>query len=291
MTEFAKLHALGNDFLVLRLPDNSGCQVSLPALTRALCDRHTGVGADGTVFYHPTVGDSEAGYSVLIFNSDGSRAEMSGNGIRCLAAHLVHSGAVRSGLVQLRSVAGIRSLLLKAARSPEYVFEAAMGHPITDPARIPAAVGSRQAAIVGQPLEVAGQSIRVTLSSMGNPHCTTFWERVDDAPVETLGPLLEKSECFPGRTNVEFAQVVDRHTLQVRFWERGAGPTLSSGTGSSAAAVAAVLNGFVDSPVRVITELGFLEVDWEPGRELRLTGPATVVCSGRYVSREPGTVQ
>jgi diaminopimelate epimerase len=291
MTEFAKLHALGNDFLVIRLPEAEGYRVSLPVLTRAMCNRYVGIGADGTVFYHPTVGDTEADFSVLIFNSDGSRAEMSGNGIRCVAAHLVHSGIVKSGLVRLRSVAGIRSLSLKRACSPEYIFEATMGHPETEPARIPTTLADGKSPVVGQPLSAGGEAFRVTLSSMGNPHCTTFSDSVAEVSVDRLGPLIENSGFFPNGTNVEFAQVVGRHTLKVRFWERGAGSTLSSGTGSSAAAVAGILNGLVASPVRVLTELGVLEVAWEPGSELRLTGPATVVCSGTYVGRETLTVE
>jgi diaminopimelate epimerase len=291
MTEFAKLHALGNDFLVVQLPEAEGYRVSLPALSRAMCDRHAGIGADGVVFYHPTTGDTEADFSVLIFNSDGSRAEMSGNGIRCLAAHLFDAGIVRSGPVRLRSVAGIRSLCLKEAHGSEYLFEGMMGHPITEPSRVPTTLGDGKSPVVDQLFSVAGESLRVTVSSMGNPHCTTFVDVVAEVAVDRLGPLIEKSGFFPNGANVEFVQVLDHHTLRVRFWERGAGPTLSSGTGSSAAAFAGILNGLVASPVRVLTDLGALEVAWEPGSELRLTGPATAICKGSYAGCEAPTVQ
>jgi diaminopimelate epimerase len=291
MIDFAKLHALGNDFLVVPLPEQEGHQIAYASLTRSMCERRTGIGADGIVYYRPTVADADADFSVLIFNSDGSRAEMSGNGIRCLAAYLVCSGAVPAGVVRLRTVAGLRTLVLRDAAEPDYVFEAEMGVPITDPARIPAALGEPGVPVVDQRLHISGESFSVTLSSMGNPHCTTFWESVADVPVERYGTLLERSVPFPGGTNVEFVQVVDRHTLRVRFWERGAGLTLSSGTGSSAAAVAAVLSGRAESPIRVVTELGFLDVVWNPGQELRLTGPATVVCVGTYPNRGPSTIQ
>lgn len=121
--------------------------------------------------------------------------------------------------------------------------------------------------------------MRVTISSMGNPHCSTFWPDVSRAPMEILGPVLERHSCFPNRTNVEFVQVLDRHRIRVRFWERGVGPTLASGTGSSAAVVAAILNCLAESPVIVEVELGSLEVHWQPPGDLFLTGPAEYLCS------------
>ncbi len=120
------------------------------------------------------------------------------------------------------------------------------------------------------------------MTSMGNPHCSTFWQELAKAPFEVLGPLLENHASFPNRTNVEFVQVLERHRVRVRFWERGVGHTFSSGTGSSAAAVAAVLNGFCESPITVETELGTLFIQWKPGEELFVTGPAEFICRGEY---------
>lgn len=161
-----------------------------------------------------------------------------------------------------------------------YTFECVMGAPVTDSETI---LGHRRlgpGAAVGYPLEIAGELIRVTLSSMGNPHCSTFWPDLERAPIDTLGPALERHAMFPNRANVEFIQVVDRHRLRVRFWERGVGRTLASGTGSCAAAVASLLHQYAESPVTVETEMGSLLVRWEAGDQVYLTGPAEFICSG-----------
>ncbi len=279
--EFAKLHGLGNDFLVVGMEGAGTTPGTLAPLAGQMCDRHRGIGADGIVFYQPTRGDSEADISALIFNADGSKAEMSGNGVRCLAAHLHHSGRFLSRVLRIRTVSGIKSCLLKRRDGGIYVFETSMGEPITDPQRIPARVAVT-GPVLNHVLQVGSITIEVSLCSMGNPHCSTFWPDLAQAPVETLGPLLERHEIFPNRTNVEFIQVMDRGRIRVRFWERGVGPTLASGTGSSAAAVAAMLRGFADSQVVVETELGRMSVRWEPGEELFLTGPAEHICSGIY---------
>ena len=280
--EFAKLHGLGNDYLVARVDEAGAEQRSLASLARALCDRHRGVGADGAVFYQPTVGDREADFSALIFNADGSRAEMSGNGVRCLAGFLVHSGRLAADSVRVRTVAGIRTFSLKRRDGKVYTFEAAMGVPITDPARIPARLHTGPGPVLDAPINLGAESVKVTVCSLGNPHCSTFWADVLQAPLNTLGPLLETHNAFPNGTNVEFIQVLDRHRLRVRFWERGVGHTLASGTGSAAAGVAAILKGLADSPVTIETELGSLLVRWEQGKELYLTGPAEFICSGTY---------
>lgn len=277
--KLAKLHGLGNDFLVaLGAGAGSGSQ-SLSSLTRMLCQRHTGIGADGIIFYQPTAGDSEADVSALIYNADGSRAEMSGNGTRCLAAYLIHAGAVSNRSLRIRTVSGIKSFTLRERIGRTYVFESSLGSPILDPDAIPVNLGSRPGPVIGISLEVGGEVLPVTISSMGNPHCSTFWPDVTRAPVETLGPLLERHSCFPNRANVEFIQVLDRHRLRVRFWERGVGRTLASGTGSAGAAVAAILNRLVESPVTVEAEQGSMVVQWQPPGELLLSGPAEYICS------------
>jgi glutamate carboxypeptidase len=202
------------------------------------------------VFYQPTIGDREAEVSALIFNADGSRAEMSGNGVRCLAAWLCRSGQNPSGTVRVRTVSGVKVLVAQRHDAKIVTFESSMGHPITEPERIPMRSGPPSGPVLDWQLTIGQQTVPVTATSMGNPHCSTFWPDVDSAPIDILGPLLERHACFPNRTNVEFVQVLDPHRLRVRFWERGVGRTLSSGTGSSAAAVAAILTGRVESPGR-----------------------------------------
>jgi diaminopimelate epimerase len=281
--EFAKLHALGNDFLVMNVA-GAGYAQALASHARQICDRHCGVGADGILYYQPTIGDPESDFSALIFNADGSKAEMSGNGVRCLAAFLHQSGQSRRSTLRIRTVSGIKVLTLHGKDGETYTFETSMGGPITDPARIPARLGALPGPVVEYPLEVGSELVKVTLCSMGNPHCSTFWTDLESAPIDRLGPLLERHDIFPNRTNVEFIQVVDRHQLRTRFWERGVGRTLASGTGSSAAAVAAILNDLAQSPVTVHTELGALLVSWPDKGDVLLKGPAEFICTGVYKS-------
>ncbi len=278
--KFVKLHGLGNDFLIADASEieNGGL---LSRLAGRICDRHSGVGADGIIFYEPLTDRAEADFSARIFNADGSEAEMSGNGVRCLGAYLWHSGRCSGSEARIRTVAGIKRLDLQKREEGVYVFRSSMGQPIIDPALIPARVEA-PGPVLRYPLHIESETVAVTLCSMGNPHCSTFWPNLDHAPVARLGPLIEHHACFPNRTNVEFIQVVDRHHLRVFFWERGVGRTMASGTGSSAAAVAGILNGFAESPVTVLTELGALLVEWAAGTELFLTGPAEFICSGDY---------
>jgi diaminopimelate epimerase len=289
--EFGKLHGLGNDFLVTKTGESGEPVKSLSQLAQDICDQHLGVGADGIMYYLPTVNDSQADFSTLIFNADGSQAEMSGNGVRILAAYLYHSGEHTGQTVRIRTVCGIRNLRLLAHEGNIYTFESSMGKPTTDPSMIPCLLAPGPAPIIDFPITVGGGQVRVTVSSMGNPHCSTFWEDVSHAPFEALGPQLERHGSFPNRTNVEFVQVLDRHRLRVRFWERGVGHTFASGTGSCGASVAAILNNLVESPVTVETELGSLLVRWNPGEELHLTGPAEFICRGQYALKKATPVR
>lgn len=282
--EFAKLHGLGNDFIVVRVGESDGYQRSLASLGRKICDRHRGVGADGIVFYQPTRGDHDAEFSAMIYNADGSKAEMSGNGIRCLAALLVHRGEHTSKVVRVRTISGIKTLTLTGRENLLYHFKCTMGYPITELSKIPVSIEGEKGPLLNYPLSLGEETVGVSLCSMGNPHCSTFWTDVTQAPLSELGARLEKHPAFPNRTNVEFIQLVDRTRIKVRFWERGVGQTLSSGTGSSAAAVAAILRGLADSPLTVETELGCVVVGWHQGQELQLTGPAEFICAGDYTA-------
>ncbi len=277
--KWAKLHGLGNDFLIARAVDAAGTGQSLGALAERMCRRHTGIGADGVLYYEPGVGDPAADVAARIYNADGSEAEMSGNGTRCLAAYLTHIGNNQSATLRIRTMAGIRVFRLKDHDERTWTFENSMGRPVTDPLLVPVHLGDGSGPLIDYPLDAGPEFIPVTISSMGNPHCSTFWPDIDGVPVDTLGPLLEHHPAFPQRTNVEFIQMLDRHHMRVRFWERGVGPTLASGTGSSAAAVAAILSRRADTPVVVEVERGSLRVHWQAPGELLLTGPAEYICS------------
>jgi len=284
--EFGKLHGLGNDFLVTRMGEKDGPEGFLSRLAQEICHPHLGVGADGIMYYLPAEDDLRSDFSTLIYNADGSRAEMSGNGVRILAAFLRYTGEHTGETVRIRTVSGIRNLKLVAQEGNSCTFESSMGKPVTDPSKIPCLLAPGPDPIIDFPLSVGDARIRVTVTSTGNPHCSTFWPDVALAPFETLGPLLEGHAGFPNRTNVEFVQILDRHRVRVRFWERGVGHTYASGTGSCGASVAAILNKRVESPVTVETELGSLLVQWHPGDELSLTGPAEFICRGQYALRE-----
>jgi diaminopimelate epimerase len=283
--EFAKLHALGNDFLIVDVTGQEGYRRSLGPLARRMCHRHCGIGADGVLFFQATVADADADFAALIFNADGSKAEMSGNGVRCLAAYLYRNGKA-AGSIRIRTVAGIKTLSLKGEEGTRYTFECSMGAPITAPNAIPARVPGKSDPILDYTISAGSENVQVTLTSFGNPHCSTFWPDINRAPVQTLGPILENHSIFPQKTNVEFIQVLDPHRLRVKFWERGVGLTFASGTGSCAAAVAAILLDRSVSPVTVETDLGSLLVTMEPGGEVFLTGEAEFICYGTYLDRD-----
>lgn len=272
MLPFVKTQALGNDFILVEERFSNGRDRS--ELARRICDRRLGVGADGLILWKPE-GKS---FRLHIVNSDGSGAECSGNGLRCVAAYLFDSGRARDDAVTLETVSGIYTLRKDGAR-----FAADMGRPTLEPAKIPFNPDSPIERIVDYPLEIDGKTVRISACATGNPHCSLFLDAIDSDLVDTLGPKLESHPAFPNRTNVEFIHVRNRSEIDVAFWERGAGRTPASGTGSCGATVASVLNGKTDRRVRVHTEHGVLEVEWHSGNDrLELVSTAAVVAEGEY---------
>lgn len=271
---FTKAHGAGNDFLIVNLD-------SVPSSDwiRRICDRHCGVGADGLLLLTiPGTAGSDA--DLRIFNSDGGEAEISGNGTRCAAAWLVEARGMGPRLA-IRTGAGIKHLALLSRDGNRFSFEMEIGRPLFSASAIP----FRPESAVSEPivdfaLPLADGTRRVTVTSMGNPHCSLLVESLD-WDWQALGAKIERHPFFPNRTNVEFCRVVSKHEIEVRFWERGVGMTLSSGTGSCAAAVAAILNQKAESPVTVVTLAGKLVVRWDPVG-IFLTGPAEIICRGEY---------
>ena len=259
---FTKAHGARNDFLLTWQDDAP--QGDLPAIARAICDRHTGVGADGWMLVSPPV-DAEAEGSIQLYNSDGSTAEISGNGTRCAAAFLIRHGYA-AAVVRIRTGAGIKTLRQLRRASLQFEFEMNMGRPaITAPRfQLPLSTGPRD----------------VTLLDVGNPQCAVPVENFD-FDWRAMGAEIESHPHFPNRTNVSFLMPRDRHAIDVRFYERGAGETMSSGTGSTGAAVAAVARGLAASPVEVLTPAGPLHVRCEDS--VYLTGPAEIVAEGEWL--------
>jgi diaminopimelate epimerase len=261
---FTKAHGAKNDFLLTRRSEAPAGD--LPAIARAICDRHTGVGADGWLLIEPASSTDDDG-GIRLFNSDGSEAEISGNGTRCAAAFLIQEGQGKDD-VRVRTGAGVKTLRLLGREDRHFLFEMHMGRPefTAECFSLPLAEGPRDASLVW----------------VGNPQCAI---PVDDFDFDwrKLGAEIERHPYFPNRTNVSFMRARDEHTLEVRFWERGVGETMSSGTGSAGAFAAAVRRGMIRSPGRVLTPAGPLDVQWDGG--IYVTGPAEIVAEGVFFGR------
>lgn len=280
---FTKLHAVGNDFLVVEAEAVPGGS-ALADLARALCDRHYGAGADGLVVV--ARGGADVDCSSRIFNADGSEAEVSGNGTRCLAAWLDVEGHWPPGAdaVRVATVAGVKRVRIVERVGGVRRLEMEMGAPRLASAQVPMLVDPPLERVVAHELEVGGASYRVTALSIGNPHCSIMVDDLDAIDWRAVGAEIERHAAFPERVNVEFVQVEGPDRIRVRFWERGVGVTLSSGTGASAATVAAVLNGLAGRRVTVETPAGPLEATWrEEDGVVLLSGPAEAVYSGTWL--------
>jgi diaminopimelate epimerase len=258
---FTKAHGAKNDFLLTwrkDAPANGHADVA-----RALCDRHTGIGADGWMLVDPPT-DSETHGAIQLYNSDGSMAEISGNGTRCAAAFLIHHGYA-TDTVRIRTGAGVKTLRLLNHTSLAFTFEMNMGRPEITNLRFQ--------------LPLSAGPIDVTILWVGNPQCAVPVDNFD-FDWRALGAEIEGHPHFPKRTNVSFLRTVDVQTIDVRFYERGAGETMSSGTGSTGAAATAVARGLAKSPVRVLTPAGPIDLRLE--EEVYLTGPAELVADGEF---------
>ena len=272
MLPFVKTQALGNDFLLIE--QHRVTDTNYASLARRICDRRLGVGADGLILWDP----GPEAFQLRIFNMDGSEAECSGNGLRCAAAYLLQSGKTGDGRIQLQTLSGIYVLEQAGDR-----YVADMGVPALSPEDIPFIAPEPLEQVVDFTVEIEGAPVQITACSTGNPHCSLFVDAIEEAVINTLGPKLEAHPAFPNRTNVEFIHVRNPKEIEVAFWERGAGRTPASGTGSCGAAVAAILNKRTERTVTVHTQYGTLEVEWNAdSNRLRLVATANVVAEGEY---------
>lgn len=272
--EFVKYQGLGNDFVIL---DNRA--QTQPYLTAdqaiQVCNRNFGVGADGVIFLLP--GEEDADYTMRIYNSDGSEPEMCGNGIRCLARFIADLEG--KSAFKIKTLAG---LIVPEVQSDGQV-RVNMGQPRLAAQEIPTTLIADEK-VVNCLIEAAGQSWRVTCVSMGNPHCITFVEDVNEIDLDQTGPQFEHHPAFPQRTNTEFIEVVRPDYLKMRVWERGAGATLACGTGACAALVAGVLTGNCNSAATVELPGGPLQIEWQEAEQtVWMTGPAQRVFRGTLV--------
>jgi diaminopimelate epimerase len=272
--KFTKMQGLGNDFVVF---DGMRQRVDLtPAQVRALADRHFGVGCDQVLVVERAQGDADFRYR--IWNGSGEEVEHCGNGARCFVVFVRAQGLTDKREIRVETKNGLLVLRLEA----DGQVTVDMGAPRLAAADVPFTGGTGEPA---EPLDVDGTTVIVTALSMGNPHTVQLVADVESAPVTTQGPRIEHHPRFPQRVNAGYMEIVDRATIRLRVWERGAGETLACGTGACAAVVAAIRRGLVDSPVRVVTHGGELVVGWNgAGTPVIMTGPAVSVFEGEWVS-------
>lgn len=279
--KFTKAQGMGNDFLIIEV-ENIAVLQDASELAREMCERNYGAGADGIVFVTRTHND-DADFASRIFNADGSEAGVSGNGTRCAAAYLYYAGLWNEPEIRIATATGVKHGRLVSREGTRFEFEFDMGRPILSSDAVPMSITPAIERVVRYALHLGGDLLEVTCMSMGNPQCVIFVNDLNAVNLEEIGPLLEHHPIFPDRANVEFARAISRNEIEIRIWERGAGHTLSSGTGSCASAVAAALNGLTDRNVRVLTEGGALRVEWREDDRVMLTASAEVVYEGRWL--------
>jgi diaminopimelate epimerase len=272
--KFTKMHGAGNDYIYVDC-FTEDVPRDVARLAVAVSDRHKGIGADGLILICPS---EKADVRMRMFNADGSEAEMCGNGVRCVAKYVYDHGIARKERLQIETGRGVLALDLETAQGKVSRVRVNMGAPILEAAKIPTTLHGDPP--VRQKLSAAGRELEVTCVSMGNPHCVTFVEKLSDDWVLRVGPEIERHPAFPRRVNAEFIQLVSPTEFQMRVWERGSGETQACGTGACASVVAGVLAGLTERRVLAHLPGGDLELEWVPGGEVYLTGPAVEVFSG-----------
>ena len=280
--KFTKMHGSGNDFICI-----NGFQESIDEpgeLAKHLCERHFGIGADGMLVILPS---NQADCRMELYNADGSRARMCGNGLRCLGKYVYEHGIVPKTSLVVETVSGLRDMKLQLCEGEVCSVCVDMGSPRLNAHSIP--VLCERDIVLHEPVWLKDRVVYITGVSMGNPHAVIFEDCVDMFPVEEVGRAMEFHSRFPERINIEFCQVVDRTHLKVRVWERGVGETLACGTGACAATVAAVLNDKADRRVQVQLKGGKLDVEWKYAlNRVYMSGEATQVFEGKIESKSKG---
>lgn len=274
--KFTKMQGIGNDYIYINCFEEN---VENPnELSIKMSDRHFGVGSDGIVLIMKS---DRADFRMRMFNSDGSEAEMCGNATRCIGKFVYDNGLIDKDEITLETLAGIKKLKLYIKDGKVDKVTVNMGEPILTPQCIP--VDYMGDEFINKCISVGGDEYDITCVSMGNPHAVTYMDNIDDLDIENIGPLFETHQIFPSHTNTEFVKIIDKNTLQMRVWERGAGETLACGTGACAVLVSSVLNGLSDRKATVKLLGGDLEIEWNEGDNcVYMTGPAATVFEGEW---------
>ena len=276
---FAKMEGCGNDYVYI---DGSREKVeNKPQVVRMLSDRHFGIGGDGVIFINPS---SIADFEMEMFNADGTRAEMCGNGIRCVAKYVYDFGLTTKQDITIESMGKLKYLHLDVIDGKVSTVRVDMGEPELTAEKIPVQLNKEQ--VIDEPITVHGKNYQMTCVSMGNPHAVVFLEpknakAVEDLDLEKIGPYFEHHEMFPARINTEFVSVLEEGRVRMRVWERGTGETLACGTGCCATVVAGVLNGYTGRDVVVEVTGGEIRIEWnKEDNHIYMTGPARTVFTG-----------
>ncbi len=272
--KFTKMHGAGNDYIYVNCFEEKVEDIN--ATAKKVSDRHFGIGSDGLVLICPS---DKADFRMDMYNSDGSQAEMCGNATRCVGKYVYDRGLTDKTRVTLETLAGIKILDLNVKEGKVESVTVNMGSPELVPKNIP--IDSDKERFISEDVEVLGKTYKVTGVSMGNPHAVTFIDDTDSLEIEKIGPHFENHKLFPKRINTEFAQIVDRRTIKMRVWERGAGETLACGTGACATLVAAYLNGLTDNEADLVLLGGTLHIKYDENENaVYMTGPAAFVFDG-----------
>lgn len=272
--KFTKMQGLGNDYVYVNCFKET--IENPPEMAKKVSNRNFGIGSDGLIMINPS---DVADFEMEMYNADGSRSEMCGNGIRCVGKYVYDYGLTEKEHISVETLAGIKYLDLTVEDGKVKLVKVDMGSPELVPANIPiVADGDR---VIDEPINVNGTEYRMTGVSMGNPHAVVYVEDVKGLDIETIGPAFENHERFPNRVNTEFVKVLDRNTVEMRVWERGSGETMACGTGACAVAVACILNGFTEDKVTVKLLGGDLQIEWDKEADkVYMTGPAEVSFDG-----------
>ena len=277
--KFTKMQGLGNDYVYVNCFKE---KIDNPSeVAKFVSDRHFGIGSDGLIMINPS---KVADFEMEMYNADGSRGEMCGNGIRCVAKYVYDYGLTDKTHISVETLGGIKYLDLTVKDGKVALVRVDMGEPELDPEKIPIIMkgySDETDRVLNAPIKVDGKEYHMTGVSMGNPHDVVYIDDVQGLDIEKIGPKFENHERFPQRINTEFARVIDRKTVEMRVWERGSGETLACGTGACAVAVASILNGYTEREVEIRLLGGNLQIEWnEEDNHVYMTGPATVVFDG-----------
>ena len=274
--KFTKMQGCGNDYVYINGFNEKISQEKKPEIVRKISDRHFGIGSDGAIFINPS---SQADFEMEMYNADGSRSEMCGNGIRCVGKYVYDHLMTKETDITVISAGKVKYLNLLVDNGKVFEVCVNMGEPILDASQIPVISDKNQ--VINEPITVQDKEYHMTCVSMGNPHAVVFMDHIKDLDIDSIGPYFENHTCFPNRTNTEFVEVIDKNHINMRVYERGTGETLACGTGCCASVVACILNHMTDDSVYVNVLGGTIKVSWDRTKnKVYMTGPAVTVFEG-----------